>query len=78
MPTRNRGASTDRRLLLFVGRFFSFAALTVSSALCAALEQRMKIQDRSDKGSPIQISGHMKLATTAGISFPILSSTASQ
>jgi hypothetical protein len=47
-----------RSLVVFMGLFLPVAVLSPNSASCAVSEQRMDIQDLSDKGSPIQISGN--------------------
>jgi hypothetical protein len=50
--------------------FLPVAVLGPNSASCAVSEQRMEIQDLSDKGSPIQISGYMALRYDRENRFP--------
>jgi mannitol/fructose-specific phosphotransferase system IIA component len=67
----------SKRSLKRKGTFFAFAGLCLlfialgsEYAWCAAVEQRMEIRDLSDKGSPIQISGHMTLGYDSANQFP--------
>jgi hypothetical protein len=55
---RDRRTAMGRSLVVFMGLFLPVAVLSPNSASCAVSEQRMDIQDLSDKGSPIQISGN--------------------
>jgi len=57
LTNRDRRTATGRSLVVFMCFFLPVAVLGPNSASCAVSEQRMEIQDLSDKGSPIQISG---------------------
>jgi hypothetical protein len=70
MPTRRRGAATSRRLLLSAGYFPLMAVLTLCPALCAQVGQSMEIQDLSGKGSPIRISGRMRVGHDSANQLP--------
>jgi len=56
--------------LTFAGFFLLVSALAPRLAMCEVVEQFMEIQDRSDKGSPIQIAGHMTLGYDKTNQFP--------
>ena len=59
-----------RSLVVFMCLFHPVAVLSPNSASCAVSEQRMEIQDLSDKGSPIQISGYMAIRYDSENRFP--------
>jgi hypothetical protein len=61
---------TERRFIVAACCFLLVSMLSPSSALCAVAEQRMEIQDMSDKGSPIQVSGYMMLRHDSSNPFP--------
>jgi hypothetical protein len=65
-----RRIATRKSLVVFTGFFLLVAVLGPSSASCSVAEQRMDIRDRSDKGSPIQISGYMILGYDGANRFP--------
>jgi len=68
----NRARRIATGMGLFVPTFFSLliAMFNPTSASCSVSEQRMEIQDASDKGSPIQISGYMTLRYDSENRFP--------
>jgi hypothetical protein len=55
---------------VFMCLFLPVAVLSPNSASCTVSKQRMEIQDLSDKGSPIQISGYMALRYDSENRFP--------
>jgi hypothetical protein len=59
----NRGgrSATRKTFVLFSSFLVPLAVLSLSSASDGVTTQRMEIQDLSDKGGPIQISGYMLL-----------------
>jgi hypothetical protein len=72
MVVINRGRrSATRKTLVLVSCFLvPVVVLSLSSASAAITQQRMEIQDLSDKGSPIQISGYMILGYDRTNQFP--------
>jgi len=68
----NRGirSATGKTFVLFSCFLVAVVVLSLSSASAGVTEQRMEIQDLSDKGSPIQISGYMILGYDRANRFP--------
>jgi hypothetical protein len=61
MTNRVMRIVTGKCLVMSAGFSLLVALFGPSSASCSVSEQRLEIQDTSDKGSPIQISGYMTL-----------------
>jgi hypothetical protein len=70
MTNRAKRIAIGRRLVVFSCFFVPVAVLSPSPASCTVTEQRIEIQDQSDKGSPIQISGYMILGYDRTNRFP--------
>ena len=70
LTNRDRRTATRWSPFVFACFFLSIAVLSPNSASCAVSGQRMEIQDLSEKGSPIQISGYMAIRYDSENRFP--------
>ena len=70
MIGRARRVATGKSLVMSAAFSLLVALFGPSPASCTVAEQRMEIQDTSDKGSPIQISGYMTLRYDSENRFP--------
>src|SRR5258708_56503 len=70
MINRDHRSATRKLLVLFSCFLVPVVVLRLSSASDTITQQRMEIQDLSDKGSPIQISGYIILGYDRTNRFP--------
>jgi hypothetical protein len=70
MINRGSRSTPQKRLVLYSCLFVPVLVLCLGSASAGVTELRMEIQDLSNKGSPIQISGYMILRYDRANQFP--------